>query len=361
MAKSNEDDNNSKKRGRLSIFKTIEALDTQDVQAEKHKKRVKLDFQRSKATQSQSRIYGSLLECRILLQRSINHLQHNQQQQQNRKQDTEQDILRSTIESSNKGSSEALDNCNQLLLDLLEARRMIQPNLDKNKTDDKQQRNDVTYKKLISVENNSEQKQQLENRIQNEYELYRNEWKEIFNRRDKDVRIQTGQLTAKNTQFRIVDTTLWQQVESTTQNEQQRWLMMQHKKDEHSSNTGNDQLNNTVWQFDDSKVYQQLLKDFLTTASSHTGQAEDVAAQARILKKQQRKNASSSTTADGTVKQVDRKASKGRKIRYAEIPKLVNFTFPLARPPPPNNVTGIAINESEWFNSLFGGPNSWKR
>jgi hypothetical protein len=45
---------------------------------------------------------------------------------------------------------------------------------------------------------------------------------------------------------------------------------------------------------------------------------------------------------------VDRRASKGRKIRYAVHPKLVNFAFPIARPVP-------TIVENVWFNSLFGG------
>ena len=51
-------------------------------------------------------------------------------------------------------------------------------------------------------------------------------------------------------------------------------------------------------------------------------------------------------------KQVDRRASKGRKIRYKEIPKLVNFTFPLSRS---NNSN---LDQDEWFQSLFGGIGS---
>jgi hypothetical protein len=50
-------------------------------------------------------------------------------------------------------------------------------------------------------------------------------------------------------------------------------------------------------------------------------------------------------------KMVDRKASKGRKIRYHEIAKLVNFTFPLSRPSNPSS----NLDQDEWFRSLFGG------
>jgi hypothetical protein len=53
----------------------------------------------------------------------------------------------------------------------------------------------------------------------------------------------------------------------------------------------------------------------------------------------------------GTKKMVDRKASKGRKIRYNEVTKLVNFTFPLSRPANANS----NLDQGEWFRSLFGG------
>jgi protein AATF/BFR2 len=55
-----------------------------------------------------------------------------------------------------------------------------------------------------------------------------------------------------------------------------------------------------------------------------------------------KRNKTAKTTA------VDRRASKGRKIRYAVVPKLVNFTFPVSRPEP-------TISEDVWFKSLFGG------
>jgi hypothetical protein len=53
----------------------------------------------------------------------------------------------------------------------------------------------------------------------------------------------------------------------------------------------------------------------------------------------------------GSKKMVDRKASKGRKIRYNEVTKLVNFTFPLSRPANANS----NLDQGEWFRSLFGG------
>ena len=63
-----------------------------------------------------------------------------------------------------------------------------------------------------------------------------------------------------------------------------------------------------------------MLKDFLVTAAA-TNNADNKDANTPFQRWK------SSTP----KKQVDRKASKGRKIRYAEIPKLINFTFPISR------------------------------
>jgi protein AATF/BFR2 len=87
---------------------------------------------------------------------------------------------------------------------------------------------------------------------------------------------------------------------------------------------------------DDSKVYQQLLKDFV----AHSTAAANGNGVGRLQV---------SKSAQNKKKQVDRRASKGRKIRYKEIPKLVNFTFPLSRPNSSN------LDQDEWFQSLFGG------
>ena len=54
------------------------------------------------------------------------------------------------------------------------------------------------------------------------------------------------------------------------------------------------------------------------------------------------------SNSNGGSSSVDRRASKGRKIRYTVNPKLVNFTFPVARKEP-------MISDDVWFKSLFGG------
>ncbi len=137
--------------------------------------------------------------------------------------------------------------------------------------------------------------------------------------------------------------------------------------------------------FDDSKLYQRMLSDFVSsrsTAGGRGGAPPNPAREAaerlgRALRKRTGTDVDlasmwttegggqgtttsgdggattvpakkSKTTAKTTAAVVDRRASKGRKIRYAVVPKLVNFTFPVSRPEP-------TISEDVWFKSLFGG------
>ena len=106
--------------------------------------------------------------------------------------------------------------------------------------------------------------------------------------------------------------------------------------------------------FDDTKVYQHMLKDFVTQGAAAAAGGGDAQGTALTQRRNNTKQKSSSNQ-----HAVDRKASKGRKIRYTEIPKLVNFTFPVSRP---NNSTSDYNNldEDAWFRSLFGGAGSLK-
>jgi protein AATF/BFR2 len=88
--------------------------------------------------------------------------------------------------------------------------------------------------------------------------------------------------------------------------------------------------------YDDRSFYSLLLKSFIQSAESSSASAssmrpDDLAA----LRKYRR----------GKTK-VDRKASKGRKIRYVTHAKLQNFMFPIAQPSPPMDVDRL-------FQSLF--------
>ncbi|TYZ66418.1 hypothetical protein PybrP1_001314 [[Pythium] brassicae (nom. inval.)] len=82
--------------------------------------------------------------------------------------------------------------------------------------------------------------------------------------------------------------------------------------------------------YDDSDFYQQLLKEFIESGG---GGGDGGALQPRIHRKKK--------------KLVNRKASKGRQLRYTVHPKLENFMFPDPYPTP-------AVDVDELFRSLFG-------
>lgn len=81
--------------------------------------------------------------------------------------------------------------------------------------------------------------------------------------------------------------------------------------------------------YDDSDFYQQLLKEFIESGG---GSGQDALQQRTHRKKK---------------KLVNRKASKGRQLRYTVHPKLENFMFPDPYPKP-------EMDADELFRSLFG-------
>ncbi|POM58883.1 Traub family protein [Phytophthora palmivora] len=82
--------------------------------------------------------------------------------------------------------------------------------------------------------------------------------------------------------------------------------------------------------YDDSDFYQQLLKEFIESGGGGAGQ------DAMVRRTHRKKK-----------KIVNRKASKGRQLRYTVHPKLENFMFPEPYPKPEMDV-------DELFRSLFG-------
>jgi protein AATF/BFR2 len=69
--------------------------------------------------------------------------------------------------------------------------------------------------------------------------------------------------------------------------------------------------------FDDGEFYQQLLREFLEAGGDGSGAAAGTMRSSKKLRKK-----------------VDRRASKGRKIRYNVQEKLVNFMTSVSREPP---------------------------
>ena len=270
-----------KKRERTSIFDAVQSMEQEDAQAAQQRRKTTAREQiNSQAALSQTKIFQSLVECRILMQRSL--------------------------QDSNSNQDEPVDKeqCNQLLVELLRARQAL------SGTD-----LESDYEEVVS------DPEQLSQVLQSEYESQRDDWKEVLDRRHQSIRLQSG--GGSGTKFlgkhsSAVDASFWQQVES----------VVQHEKLRQQQQTG-------PQPFDDSKVYQQLLKDFV---SQHASQHDQTAAQERLRSKH-----------PSTKKNVDRRASKGRKVRYVVHSKLTNFTFPQ------NRSTQTMLDPDEWFKSLFGG------
>lgn len=259
------------KRGHASVFAAVQQLDSEDVHAARKRQATEKDLRRSRAARSQTKIHGLLMELRILFQRFNGE---------------------DAVPGESKESSKL---CNELLSKLLKARSTLN-SANSDVPDYSKPGEDI---------------------IATEYRAARQRWMEVLNRRHKDLRLHAG-ITAK-AQFKIVDSTFWEQVEATVAHEQMR--------------AGESK------EFDDSKLYQHMLQDFLVAkgASAH----ETTTLERRKSKSRNKKN-------------VDRKASKGRKIRYVVVPKLVNFTFPVSRP------VSDGMDGDEWFKSLFGADKSFR-
>lgn len=300
----------------LSVFDAIEELDTQDRNAErKRRKETSAEKKRALEAQSQTKIYNHLLETRILLQRAVNKV--NDVSNSGNNNDS---LLLDTDTSSGKSSFR--ETCDTLLAKLLQTRNQLSSGPSESESDSSNEKYEALLLPSVSSAAN------LNTSLQEEYEKHRDDWKKILNRKHKSLRLHSG-VTAKS-QFRIMDSSFWQQVDATVEYEDIR------QNDEKNSSTKSSMV------FDDSKVYQQLLKDFVANSANSAVGGDTSAETLRSSKKY--KNNTSSKKND-----VDRRASKGRKLRYKEIPKLVNFTFPLSRP------NTSSLNRDEYFQSLFGG------
>ncbi|MES1911125.1 MAG: hypothetical protein MHM6MM_003609 [Cercozoa sp. M6MM] len=87
--------------------------------------------------------------------------------------------------------------------------------------------------------------------------------------------------------------------------------------------------------YDDTDFYQELLREFIAASTESSAAGDADAAQAVTRRTRRTKN------------NVDRKASKGRKIRFQPIPKLQNFMVPIPKYRDADLV-------DELFASLFG-------
>jgi hypothetical protein len=248
---------------------------------------------------------------------------------------------------------------------------------------------DVDYAKLIQgADNNDDESSDdegsnisndnnnLSSTLQSEYNALKTHWQSTLNKHHANLALHSGMSTnTSKFQSKAVDLSFWEQVKGSLEHDRFK-----------SGGSGGNELSS----FDDSKLYQQMLKDFISASGSsattnnsnskkNKGMGMDPAQEAaERLKRAMRKKSggnvgdvelttlltpgmndggggmllsTGASNSGGKKSSVDRRASKGRKIRYVVHPKLVNFTFPVGRAEP-------MIPEDVWFKSLFGGVGS---
>jgi protein AATF/BFR2 len=333
------------------LFTAVHDLDAEDSRADrKRRKHHHRASQQSRAARSQMEVYWSLVECRILLQRSIiarGALPQQQRQQPSQQPSGHDDSLTApSHRQPDRATSAAIVlQCNDLLAKLLEARRLLRFDGERGEQRSHGGCTSIDYAPAVKS-NRTELSPVLAAVLQAEYSTVREGWKEVLNRRQRDVMLHSG-LTSK-THYRVLDSTFWQQVEATAAHEQ-------HQRELRWRQSSSSLTSTAVVEFDDSKLYQQLLKDFVSSYQPASSASTAAAAQDHLRRSRQALSASST----GTKKDVDRKASKGRKIRYHDIPKLQHFTFPVSRGGALGHRGGgssvALLDEDEWFRSLFGG------
>lgn len=218
----------------------------------------------------------------------------------------------------------------------------------------------TTSKKKSNTKNKRSRDSDLWEELEGTQKRLRRRWEETVNK--WHARMHFGSEQKKST-MRVFNQTIWEQINVTLSDtekviEKSRMPMDESprigKLDEHDNNTNNNNNNNNINSsssgsrenggtssshdeevYDDRTFYSMLLKTYITssisTADAASMRASDIEAM-RMYKKK---------------KQVDRKASKGRKIRYVVHSKLQNFMFPI-----PTIATG-SIDEDRLFASLF--------
>lgn len=256
---------------------------------------------RSFAAKSQVDIQTNLMECRILVQRALSVLPQ------------------ISDDESSKADEEKIDEIedgiDDLMSKLVNARRTLFSSV----------LEDNTSSEITDSDSDSE-KIDVEDKLEQEYSKLRNGWKITLNKHHANIHLQNQQNKNK---FQVVDQSFWTQIENNVKHS----AILEHAQLDSSNAETEQELG-----FDDSKLYQHMLQDYIAL-SAERGKDNAATAAAERLKRSMKKK---------TKKDVDRRASKGRKIRYVVHEKLQNFTFPVSRP-------ATSMGEDVLFKSMLGG------
>ena len=377
------------------LFSTLASIEQTDARATQKRKQSHISsLSQSRAANDQVKLNAILLELRILMQRCL---------------DVGDDVLSNSQSSATAAHDDVQVEIDSLLENLLIARRellgndmnnqsdnddhdhddgsdedgddvdyaaLIRQNKDKSKDDDDDDDSNSSTDNSSSGSNGSNTNL-LSTQLQNEYESLRTSWKSILNKHHSNLALHSGMsVNSSKFQSKAVDLSFWEQVNFVTSQTTSA----------HNGRGDTEKDKGIKGYFDDSKLYQQMLKDFISQSSSGSGgggssggkrlgSSIDPAQEAaeRLKRAMRKKNGvegdvdlstlllptqdggstkdntnAAAAAASAKKANLDRRASKGRKIRYTVHPKLVNFTFPVARPEP-------MIKEDIWFKSLFGG------
>lgn len=253
---------------------------------------------RSHAAKSQVDIQTNLIECRILIQRALTALP--------------QVYVSDEEDLDQKKEQDAQDKLDNLLSTLVDARRSLFSTLLQKEKDSSDE------------DTASESESDDEDSLENEYSKMRKTWKTTLNKHHANVHLQNQQNKNK---FQVVDQSFWTQIENNVKHSA---ILDEAQSQEQGANAS--------LGFEDSKLYQHMLQDYIAL-SAERGKDNVAVAAAERLKRSMKKK---------TKKDVDRRASKGRKIRYVVHEKLQNFTFPINRP-------AATMTEDVLFKSMFGG------
>jgi len=171
--------------------------------------------------------------------------------------------------------------------------------------------------------------------LQESHECFKHERNKIIDKWNDKTKLSTGKDS-----FASFDTSRLRQIEQILGNPDRLIQRTRLKRSNYTPvGRGNDFQEIDVDIFDDNDFYHQLLKDLIDRKASSSTDGAEMTRQWLEVQKLRTK----------VKKNVDQKASKGRKLRYDIHAKMVNFMAPIY-----NTIQDKEETKNELFSSLFG-------
>ncbi|MFH4973395.1 hypothetical protein AB6A40_000104 [Gnathostoma spinigerum] len=164
--------------------------------------------------------------------------------------------------------------------------------------------------------------------------------KEVIAKCDERTRLGLGTLKKAKNDFSGFESQVLSQIAQIMSDKPRLIRRTQTKRSDIDRLGGNAELLQDVEIFDDDDFYQQLLKDLIDNKAQNVNDPIEMSRQWLAVQNLRQKRTKK--------KKVDTKASKGRKIRYVAIPKLLNF-----QPSMPDSIKWSHETRNQLFSSLF--------